>query len=209
MTTEEAGVGRREQNRRRTERALHEAALACAERDGYRGATVARIAEAAGVAPRTFFRYFATKDEVMVPGQQRVRRLVEEAELPEGDLAPAVRAIADLCERALGAAELIPELEELPRLERLVAGSPELQAAMTHHDAQIAEAVTTRLIALLPQANPLDVHLAGEVVMAMWRTSWDRWRAEALEVGPTALPLENFRACRARLAPVLDALTGR
>jgi AcrR family transcriptional regulator len=48
-----------------TSRVLREIALAHFQRDGVAGADVAAIAAEAGVSERTFYRHFATKDEVL------------------------------------------------------------------------------------------------------------------------------------------------
>lgn len=48
-----------------TRTALREAALARFARHGFHATTVEEIASDAGVTPRTFYRYFATKDEVL------------------------------------------------------------------------------------------------------------------------------------------------
>lgn len=60
-----SGSGLRERHKRRTAAALRDAALERFESVGFDRATVEEIAERAGVSPRTFFRYFATKDAVI------------------------------------------------------------------------------------------------------------------------------------------------
>jgi AcrR family transcriptional regulator len=55
----------REQKRERTKAAIVEAAMGLFESQGYNETTIADIAAAAGVAPRTFFSYFASKDELL------------------------------------------------------------------------------------------------------------------------------------------------
>jgi AcrR family transcriptional regulator len=51
--------------REQTREALREAALARFVRDGFDATSIADIAADAGVTPRTFYRYFATKDELL------------------------------------------------------------------------------------------------------------------------------------------------
>ncbi|WP_309130059.1 TetR family transcriptional regulator [Brevibacterium sp.] len=51
---------------RLTRNALHEAAITRVLEEGLDGATVANIAAAAGVSTRTFFNYYATKEDAIV-----------------------------------------------------------------------------------------------------------------------------------------------
>ena len=62
-----SGSTLRERKRDRTRRALIDAALDLFERNGYDGTTVADIAEAADIGTRTFFSYFASKEELLFP----------------------------------------------------------------------------------------------------------------------------------------------
>ena len=57
-------VSLRQRKRARTRAALIAAALELFERQGYEATTIDDIAAAADVSPSTFFRYFATKEEV-------------------------------------------------------------------------------------------------------------------------------------------------
>jgi len=58
----------RERKRQRTRAALIAAGIELFERDGYEETTVARIAAAADIGTRTFFGYFASKEELLFPG---------------------------------------------------------------------------------------------------------------------------------------------
>src|SRR4051812_22931556 len=57
----------RELKRARTRQALVNAAVELFERDGYEQTTIADIAAAAEVGTRTFFGYFASKEDLLFP----------------------------------------------------------------------------------------------------------------------------------------------
>ncbi|MEV6067227.1 helix-turn-helix domain-containing protein [Nocardia sp. NPDC052001] len=71
----------RDRKRERTRRALYEAAVELFESRGYEATTVADIAAAAEVGTRTFFNYFASKEELLFPE-------------PDDRVSAAARAIA-------------------------------------------------------------------------------------------------------------------
>ena len=57
----------RERKRTRTRETLVNVALDLFDRQGYDETTLAEIADAADIAPRTFFSYFASKEEIVFP----------------------------------------------------------------------------------------------------------------------------------------------
>jgi AcrR family transcriptional regulator len=70
--------GHREVKKQRTRQALIDAARRLYLEKGLEGTTVAQIARLAEVAPRTFFTYFETKEDVFLgPGDASIERLVE------------------------------------------------------------------------------------------------------------------------------------
>jgi AcrR family transcriptional regulator len=105
--------GLRERKKQKTRLALIDAALDLFLEQGYEATTVDQIAAAVDVSPRTFFRYFATKEDVALslPADGQEAMLAELAcrpgeESPFTALSHAVRAMVtmleeeDLAERA-------------------------------------------------------------------------------------------------------------
>ncbi|WP_407560790.1 TetR/AcrR family transcriptional regulator [Streptomyces sp. 184] len=62
----EAGLGLRERKKLRTRQAIRQAAYRLIGEQGYEQTTVEQIAEAAEVSPSTVFRYFATKEDIIL-----------------------------------------------------------------------------------------------------------------------------------------------
>ncbi|GJF08491.1 TetR family transcriptional regulator [Mycolicibacterium cyprinidarum] len=62
----ESFLGLRERKKRQTRATLIDAAVSLSDRQGFDGTTVDQIAAIADVSPRTFSRYFATKDAIAI-----------------------------------------------------------------------------------------------------------------------------------------------
>jgi AcrR family transcriptional regulator len=58
-------LGLRERKKQRTRRALVEAAARLFEQQGYEATTIAQLAAAVEISPRTFFSYFPSKEDVL------------------------------------------------------------------------------------------------------------------------------------------------
>jgi AcrR family transcriptional regulator len=89
--------GLRERKKAKTRAAIREHALRLFREQGYGGTTVDQIAEAAEVSPATFYRYFPTKEDVVLQDDLDVLAF-ESLERQPAELSPlaAVRAaIAD------------------------------------------------------------------------------------------------------------------
>ena len=92
----------RERKRERTRQAIVDAATDLFERHGYDETTVADIAAAAEIGTRTFFSYFASKEEVLFPAADaRVQAAVEAIDARGPDDRPATLLLRAL--RSIGA----------------------------------------------------------------------------------------------------------
>jgi AcrR family transcriptional regulator len=159
--------GLRQRNRARTREAIVEAALELFRARGYRQVTVDEIARQAGVARRTVFRYFATKEDLVLFDHgdyvATFRRVLEERparERPFRALRRAARAVAG--ELQQNRTQLLPRL-------RLVAKEPALRARYVELDQRWHEAIVETLA---PFAASDDAELrlrliAGAVVGAL------------------------------------------
>ena len=85
--------GLRERKKARTRASIREHALRLFREQTYQGTTVEQIAAAAEVSPSTFFRYFPTKEDVVLQDDMDTR-MIEALERQPADLGPlsAVRA---------------------------------------------------------------------------------------------------------------------
>jgi AcrR family transcriptional regulator len=117
--------GLRERKKARTRASIREHALRLFREQGYHATTVEQIAEAAEVSPSTFFRYFPTKEDVVVQDDMDVIAIAAFERQPAG-LSPIAAFRAAWAETYAALTE-----EELARLEETSAMTmaiPELRA---------------------------------------------------------------------------------
>lgn len=93
--TDEPRPGLRERNRARTYADITEAAIDLFSEQGFDATTVDQVAVAAGVSPATFFRYFATKEDVLFTDEAASAAELVAAVAARSDRNPSVRALAE------------------------------------------------------------------------------------------------------------------
>ncbi len=130
-----ARPGLRERKKRRTRATLIDAAVQLCLEQGYDNTTVEQIAAAAEVSPRTFSRYFPTKDAVVLTLlDELVERVVEELARIPFDV-PVLEAFRRAHVNVLGAVAAggVPGLstERIVLMLRIVNSTPALKTAAT------------------------------------------------------------------------------
>ena len=185
MATEDtapASAGRRERKKQLTREALTEAAFELFAAKGFEATTVEEIADAVDVSSRTFFRYFASKEDVALTFQEEQLAAVLAALAARPAEEPVVTAlrraivgIAEACEEG----ELGFDPSRFQCIQAMMSSSPALMARSLEH-SQKKQADLTRVIADRMGTDPA-VDLRPHVVAAMgaccFRAVADMWES--------------------------------
>lgn len=166
-------TGLRERKKDKLRAELLGAALDLFDRQGFSETTIHQIADAVDVSPRTFLRYFATKEDVVVSWVEEsaavflssfLERPAEEA--PDVALLAAARAML---------AHYAAKAEFYLTIERAIASSSSIRARKLEMTSTLAEQVTAALVARAPGANPLQLALYPATVFAIIRVVIGAW----------------------------------
>ena len=182
-------VGLRERKKARTRAALQQHALRLFGEQGYQATTVEQIAEAAEVSATTFFRYFPTKEDVVLYDVLDPPTIAAFKAQP-AELSPvqALRGALHQVFAHLSAEELAVQRER----DRLIRSVPELRARMLDEFARniqlLAEVLAERM-----GRRPDDLAvrtLAGALIgvgIAVWYTAADQPLLDAMALMDAAL----------------------
>jgi AcrR family transcriptional regulator len=160
----------------RTRNALLEAALNLFSANGYDETTTDQIAESAGVSPRTFFRYFPTKESVLFFGEYDFIDAVSGVYLAQPDEASDFEAMANSF--ALLAPGLKRIRKRIAQYHEAVASSLVLLGRERKNHAANAETVA-KVIAdrrHLPAPND-ECRLLASVGMLLIERALNQWLA--------------------------------
>jgi AcrR family transcriptional regulator len=182
-------VGLRERKKARTREALQEAAMDLFSRQGFDRTTVEEIADACEVSPRTFFRYFPTKEDVLFADGEarRARLLAVIADRPPGEapfvaLRESMRTLAD---------DYRDDRAALVARFRIVAASPHLQAYKAEHqhgwEADVVEVLARRDGASATSVSRDELQLVTALATTALRVALDTWMADATTADLNAL----------------------
>jgi AcrR family transcriptional regulator len=166
-TMSEPGI--RERKKQRTHQALRQAALELFQERGFEATTIADITAAADVAPRTFFSYFQTKEDVVLDeAPQRFDQLQQTLrQRPHGEplLAAFRRAAREI------AADMQTQSDQQRALARIVGSTPAIQARISERMGQWEEQLAA-MIAEERNAPPddLDSHVVAAALVGVLRS---------------------------------------
>jgi AcrR family transcriptional regulator len=172
----DALVGRRERKKVQTREAIVAAALDLFERKGYDATTIEEIAEAVDVSPRTFFRYFDSKVEVIMESKEDregFSGLLADRPPEEGP----VEAMRQVIRRTLG--QMVSGDPTFVRQMRVMLATPSLRAdAREHfneHQTEMAQEFAARLGV---GEDDLQPHIVAAAVGNTLWTVVTRWVEE-------------------------------
>jgi AcrR family transcriptional regulator len=202
---------RRERKKRQTREALVHAALKLFDTKGYEHTAVREITDAVDVSERTFFRYFASKEELALSfardaSDSLIRELAARppAEEPLVALRNAFRGSQHSLTGTVAADEGHPAEESVYLLVvKLIESTPSLLAAYLRyiHDR---EDVLVRVLAEREGVDPatdLRPRIAALVFGGLVATANREWRAEG--GGSVEEMLAAFDACLEQVGPAL------
>jgi AcrR family transcriptional regulator len=159
------------------------------------------IAAAADVAPRTFFRYFPTKVDVLFADHDELVALLRDtlAARPPGEpiLDTVRRAILEAIE------QVVADLALFLTRSRLTAAVPAANARSRHLDADYEDVIADAVAATRHTDPATDVHVRV-IAKAAWsadRAAHEIWLASDAKGDPRRLVNEAFDGLRDCLPP--------
>ena len=167
--------GLRERKKIKLRRAIQTTALRLFETQGYEHTTVEQIAEAAETSTTTFYRYFATKEDVVLDNDSSALFEPTVAARPAGE--PLTATIRAAMAVLVAAAEADRELT-LARM-RLVATVPALEARYAGEERRTID-LMARLLADRTgrPADDYELELIAFMLVAVLFTASRRWVAD-------------------------------
>lgn len=165
--------GLRERKKLSTRRAIQHAALGLYADRGFHATTIDELCERAEVARRTFFRYFSSKEDVVL-GQLRADVEVASSVFAEASESEPLDA---LLTRAAAAVVVNPEM--FAKFAEVVISVPELRSTYLGMLADF-EDFLRGLVARRMNRGPGDerVRLAAAAAVAGYRVAVETWLAE-------------------------------
>jgi len=173
-------MGLRARKKQATSTALQRSAIDLFLERGYDETTVQDITDAAGVSQRTFFRYYATKDAVLLTEHTRRERELAEllASRPDEPLGQTAAAILEHLSQ-----DIVERLELVRVQTRVSYTVPTLADRFAGHHDRLSEIIAAHVAGSLGvevDADPRPSLVAHQVV-ACWTTAVHLWMVGGME----------------------------
>ncbi len=198
LDTSPTKLGLRERKKQQTRETIARAALRLFAERGYDETTLADIAEAADVAPRTIFAYFESKEDILLCEEgsflSDLKRRLEER--------PAGTTTVDAIREFLSRIEQADEDAKLRK--KIISASPALQMKMRGRHAEL-EPMLAQSIAKDLGSEPGDIRPL--LIAASMTAAFTSVRDRVLEAESGGEPVSHERAM-AILDEVLEFLRG-
>ncbi|MEU5837793.1 TetR family transcriptional regulator [Streptomyces diacarni] len=196
-----AKPGLRERKKIQTRQAIRTAAYRLFAEQGYDATPVDQIADAAEVSPSTVFRYFPTKEDIVLTDEYDA--LVEDAlrERPPGE--PPVAALREALYTSLARVYRSDATETFQRV-RLIREVPALRGRLSEHSADTAWLLRRALAERTGRPeDDLELRIVTGAMLGALMEALYSWADTEQEPGPAG-SLEDLRALVTRALGVLE-----
>ena len=200
----------RERKKQRTREQLSGVAMELFADRGLHAVTIEEICERAEVSPRTFFRYFPSKEDVVFTNDAARRAIVRDAlarQLPDETLSAAARRAI----RALIEHDLQEDRDTARRRARLLANEPALARHLTALTAdwtgELSDVVTQRLGG--DRQARVDARLTVGALVGALNAAGELWLSSGLRGDPYALMDRAMEIVESGLVRTVDRAPAR
>ncbi len=187
-------VGLRERKKAKTRAAIQVHALRLFREQGYAATTVEQIAEAAEISPSTFFRYFPTKEDVVLTDDyDPILAAAFRAQPAELSPLEAVRGAMAAALAAIPAAEI----DGVQARMKLVQSVPELRAATLENLLQTMHLLADLVAERVGRApDDFAVRTFSGAVLGVWLAVLFSWQDQpgADLAGPLDAAMAHLQA---------------
>ncbi|ABM11232.1 MULTISPECIES: TetR family transcriptional regulator [Mycolicibacterium] len=181
----------RERKKTRTRETVRREAFRLFELNGYAQTTVDQIAEAADVSPRTFFRYFPTKESVLF-SDDLLTPIIEAFLAAPAELSPVAayrHAAAQVFAAMAG-----PDFDYVIARQRLLYALPEAKGALWNEHVKAIRVLTTAIAERLDRPEDDQVRVTAGAIIGVFMAASDdapldgEAFLQALDILETGLP---------------------
>jgi AcrR family transcriptional regulator len=188
-------TGLRERKRQQTRERLTRAAMALFLERGFEATTLDDIAAAADISRRSFFHYFASKEDVVFAWHEETTAAL----IAAVEARPAKESMLTAAENAISA--MVRQLEpgEAIAMARLKRDNPALQARDQVKYEKLERALAVALEKRAGKPEKLQARLVAMIATGAMRIGGELWAAEGAREKPEASAKRTFAAIRAIL----------